>query len=187
MDMRYALFRLVCLCLFSFFLLEGCSRGKVPFNEPSDLRGKSMEELQQMQKQILQEKAGKILSDEELACIEMIREQERRLENPWIFGEWRERHGQRLIFRDDGTVSVGARNGAYDELGIYKYFSAEEPSYETVWTLLQDASGDPVAMISHPYGENLLYPFHKDRGHVYEQIGDMQISRETGCYFTKVQ
>ena len=110
MDMRYALFRLVCLCLFSFFLLEGCSRGKVPFNEPSDLRGKSMEELQQMQKQILQEKAGKILSDEELACIEMIREQERRLENPWIFGEWRERHtGQGLPAQRPGGGEIFPR------------------------------------------------------------------------------
>lgn len=187
MDMRFSFYRLVCLCLFSFLLLEGCSRGKVPITEPADLRGKSMGELQQLRKDILQEKAGKVLSDEELACIEMIREQELRLANPWIFGEWRERHGRRLIFRDDGTVSVGARNGAYDELGIYKYFSAEEPSFETVWTLLLDTAGDPVAMISQPYGENLLYPFHKDRNHVYEQVGDMQISRETGCYFTKVQ
>ena len=176
--MRFLVFRLVCLCLLSFFALEGCSRGKAPFNDPSELRGKSMEELRQIQKDIIEKKAGDI---------EMIREQERRLENPWIFGEWRERHGQRLIFRDDGTVSVGARSGAYDELGVYKYFSAEEPSFETVWTLLQDAAGDPVAMISQPYGENLLYPFHKDRNHVYEQTGDMQISRETGCYFTKVQ
>ena len=43
--MRFLVFRLVCLCLLSFFALEGCSRGKAPFNDPSELRGKSMEEL----------------------------------------------------------------------------------------------------------------------------------------------
>ena len=84
--MRFLVFRLVCLCLLSFFTLEGCSRGKAPFNDPSELRGKSMEELRQIQKDIIEKKAGELLSDEELACIEMIREQERRLENPWIFG-----------------------------------------------------------------------------------------------------
>ena len=183
--MRFPFVPLLCLCVLSSLLMAGCSQKKTP--NPDELRGKSKEEVQQMREEILSAKEGKELTVEETARVEMLREQERRLENAWIFGEWRERHGHRLIFRDDGTVSVGARGGAYDELGVYKFFSSEEPSYESVWAVFYDASGDPVIVVEQPSGENLIYPFHKDRNSVYEQAGDLQTSRETGCYYTKNQ
>ena len=172
------------LLLLVVLLVSACSGKKTV--DLSSLRGLPVEQLREMREEILEQAGDKPLSDQETAMVEMLREQERRLENAWIFGEWRERHGHRLIFRDDGTVSVGARGGAYDELGVYKFYSPEEPSYEAVWTLLYDASGDPVAVVTQPSGEDLLYPFHKERKHVYEQTGDLQTSRETGCYYSKI-
>ena len=183
--MRFPFVPLLCLCVLSGLLLAGCSRKKTP--NPDELRGMSKEEVQQMREEILAAKEGKALTIEETARVEMLREQERRLENAWVFGEWRERHGRRLIFRDDGTVSVGARSGAYDELGVYKFISPEEPAYESVWTVFYDASGDPVIVVEQSSGEDLIYPFHKARTHVYEETGDLQTSRETGCYYTKNQ
>ena len=172
------------LLLLAGVLVSACSGKKTV--DPSSLRGLPVEQLQQMREEILEQAGGKPLSAEETALVEQIREQERRLENAWIFGEWRERHGHRLIFRDDGTVSVGARGGMYDELGVYKFISPEEPSFEAVWTLLFDASGDPVAVVTQPSGEDLLYPFHKERKNVYEWTGDLQTARETGCYYSKI-
>jgi len=168
------------LCL----LTVSCRQEKKP--DPSSLRGIPLEELQQMRQDILDQAGDKPLSADETAQVEWIRAQERRLENAWVFGEWRERHGARLIFRDDGTVSVGARSGAYDELGVYKYFESEEPSYETTWELLYDTAGDPVVWIEQPSGERLIYPFHRSRNEVYERAGDLQASNETGCYFKKI-
>jgi hypothetical protein len=156
--------------------------------EPADLRGLTKEQLQEMRQSIYNSHGeGEDLTAGETARVEQLRDQERRLDNAWIFGEWRERHGRRLIFRDDGTVSVGARDGAYDELGIYKYFQAEEPSYETVWTLVYDAAGHPVVIVPQPAGDDLLYPFTGSRSSVYERTGDLQTSVETGCFFTKIQ
>lgn len=179
---------LVCFAVALAVFCASCGRGKQPdVPDASSLRGLSKEELQEMREEILAANEGKELGRKETARVELIREQERRLENAWIFGEWRERHGRRLIFRDDGTVSVGARSGAYDELGVYKFISPEEPSFEAVWTVLYDAAGDPVVVVPQPDGEDLLYPFHKARSSVYECTGDLQASRETGCYYTKNQ
>ena len=163
---------LLLLCvLLAGLLAVACGRDK-PLDAAA-LRGMSKEELQQMRQEILDRHGeGQSLSDRETALVEQIREQERRLDNAWIFGEWRERHGARLIFRDDGTVSVGARTGVYDELGVYKFISPEEPSFEAVWTLAYDPSGDPVAVVPQPDGGNFLYPFHRSRNAVYEQAGD---------------
>ena len=174
------------LLLILSLLAVSCGPGKAV--EPDDLRGLSKEDLEAMRMEILSRHAdGSRLSSRETADVELIREQERRLENAWILGEWRERHGHRLIFRDDGTVSVGARGGVYDELGVYKFISPEEPSFEAVWTLLYDASGDPVAVVTQPSCEDLLYPFHKERKSVFEWTGDLQTARETGCYYSKIQ
>ena len=119
--------------------------------------------------------------------MEQLRQQERRLENSWVFGEWRERHGARLIFRDDGTVSVGARGGVYDELGVYKFISPEEPSFETTWTVLPDEAGDPVILVLRRDGSSFLYPCHRDRDRLREYVGNLEESTETGFYFTKIQ
>ncbi|MBR5100095.1 MAG: hypothetical protein IKX34_02185 [Bacteroidales bacterium] len=155
--------------------------------DPESLRGLSKEQLQQMREDILQKHAdGSALSRVETANVELLREQERRLDNPWIFGEWRERHGARLIFRDDGSVSVGARGGVYDEVGIYKFISPEEPSFESTWSVVYDAAGDPVVVVLRKAG-NLLYPFHRSRTDVYEQAGDLMTATETGFYFSKSQ
>ena len=164
-----------------------CGREKQPAPmDAASLRGMPKEQIQQMREEIYERHSdGSVLTDSETQRVEVLREQERRLENVWILGEWRERHGRRLIFRDDGSVSVGAKSGAYDELGVYKYISPEEPSYEAVWSVCYDAAGDPVIVVPQPSGENLLYPFHKDRSSVYERTGDLQVSRETGCYYTK--
>ena len=177
---------IVCLCVLAGLLLAACRREKQP--DPAELRGLTLEELQEMRQAVYDSHgAGEDLSAAETARVEMLRDQERRLENAWIFGEWRERHGRRLIFRDDGSVSVGAKTGAYDEWGVYKFFSAEEPAYEAVWTLVYDADGHPVAVVPQPSGDDLLYPFTKDRGSVYERTGDLQTSVETGCFYTKIQ
>ena len=183
--MRLPFTTFLCLCVLYGLLAGGCARQKTP--DPSSLRGKSREELQQMREDIVSAKEGKALSAKETAVVEMLREQERRLDNAWIFGEWRERHGRRLIFRDDGTVSVGAKGGEYDEWGVYKFISPEEPSFEAVWSVLYDASGDPVVVVPQPSGENLLFPFHKARASVYESTGDLQTARATGAYYTKNQ
>lgn len=113
--------------------------------------------------------------------------QERRLENDWIFGEWQDSHGARLIFRDDGSVSVGARGGTYDELGEYRFISPEEPSFEAVWTLFYDEAGQPVVEIPRPDGSHFIYPFHQSRKEVYERVGDLLESAETGFNFKKNQ
>jgi len=169
---------LICLLAFS------CDPGRRL--DSSSLRGLSKETLQEMREEILARHAdGSPLSRKETARVEQIRDQERRLENAWIFGEWKERHGARLIFRDDGTVSVGARSGEYDELGIYKFVSPEIPSFEAVWTLVYDTAGKPVVLIGRSDGSSLLYPFGDSRNSVRERVGDLQQSSETGCYFTK--
>ena len=184
--MRSEIHLLLSLVLLAGLLAAACGRDK-PLDAAS-LRGMPREQLQQMRQEILDRHGeGEPLSDRETALVEQIREQERRLDNAWIFGEWRERHGARLIFRDDGTVSVGARTGIYDELGVYKFISPEVPSFEAVWTLVYDAAGDPVAVIPQPDGGHLLYPFHRSRNAVYEQAGDWQQAADTGFYFTKIQ
>ena len=179
---------LFCL-LFSLFLLgsaSSCLR-----DEPLDavsLRGLSLEQLVQMREEILARHAdGSALSRVETANVTLLREQERRLENAWVFGEWRERHGARLIFRDDGSVSVGARGGYYDELGVYKFISPEQPAFEAIWSVVQDAAGDPVILIARPSGPGLVYPCHRDRNSLSEREGDLQESSETGFYFTRNQ
>lgn len=155
---------------------------------PEDLRGIPKEQLQELREEILSRHAdGSALSKRETAEVEALRDQERRLDNPWIFGEWQERHGARLIFRDDGTVSVGARGGYYDELGVYKFTSPEQPSYESTWTLTYDEAGDPVAVVIRREGDCFLYPFHDSRKSVHEQQGDLQTAVETGFYFKKNQ
>lgn len=156
--------------------------------DASALRGLSKEELQQMRETVLARHAdGSPLSGRETAYVEQLREQERRLDNPWIFGEWRERHGARLIFRDDGTVSVGARGGVYDEWGVYRFISPEEPAYESVWTVGYDTAGDPVIYIARKDGSRLIYPCHRSRNDFSECAGELEDARETGYYFTKMQ
>ena len=177
------------LLLFSclYLLAVSCGGGKVI--DPASLRGLSQTELQQMREEILARHAdGSALSDSETEYIEQIRDQERRLENAWVFGEWRERHGARLIFRDDGSVSVGARGGAYDELGVYKFISPEEPSYDAIWTLIYDDKGDPVVLIpAKGSAPARVYPFHGSHKEVREQVGDLLTAVETGFYYTKTQ
>ena len=176
---------LVTACLLTAGLC-GCGRTK-PI-DPDSLRGLPIEELQMMREEImLKHSDGSALSAQETENVALLREQERRLENVWILGEWRERHGARLIFRDDGSVNVGARAGAYDELGVYKYLPSEQPSYESVWTVYYDEAGDPVVTVRQSSGSYFLYPFHKSRKSVYEQEGDLQTASETGCLFTKIQ
>lgn len=165
-----------------------CACGRSTPVTPEDLRGVPKEQLQELREEILSRHAdGSALSKRETAEVEALRDQERRLDNPWIFGEWQERHGARLIFRDDGTVSVGARGGYYDELGVYKFTSPEEPSYESTWTLTYDEAGDPVAVVIRREGDCFLYPFHDSRKSVHEQQGDLQTAVETGFYFKKNQ
>ena len=172
--------------LLAGMLGAACHREKLP--DADALRGLPKEDLQAMRESILARHAdGSALSDLETQSVELLRAQERRLDNAWIFGEWRERHGARLIFRDDGTVSVGARSGVYDEWGVFKYISPETPAYEEIWTLLYDEAGDPVAVVPQPGGPDLLYPFHRSRKEVYERTGDLLESVETGCYFSKIQ
>ncbi len=164
---------------------SACGR-RAKLLDPSSLRGMSLEQLQTMREQIQSRHAdGSSLSAVEAANVAVLRAQERRLENAWIFGEWRERHGARLIFRDDGTVNVGARAGAYDELGIYKYLPAEQPSYESLWELIYDESGDPLVLVGTDDGY-LVYPFHGSRSEVYECSGDLLEVTPTGCYFVKI-
>lgn len=172
------------LLLILSLLAVSCGPGKAV--EPDALRGLSKEDLEAMRMEILSRHAdGSSLSSRETADVELIREQERRLENAWIFGQWQERHGARLIFRDDGTVSVGARAGVYDELGVYKYVSPEVPAFEAVWTLVYDAEGNPVVLVDKAEGTCLVYRFHKSRNSVREEAGDLQASSETGCLFVK--
>ena len=170
-----------------FCLLTGTCAREQPLDAAS-LRGMPKERLQEMRQEILSRHAdGSPLSRKETARVELIREQERRLDNAWIFGEWRERHGARLIFRDDGSVSVGARSGQYDELGIYKFITPEEPAFESAWSLVYDQAGDPVVLIARPRGPGYVYPFHESRTSVREKVGDLQEASENGCYFVKVQ
>lgn len=179
--------RLFVFLLASALLLPAACKS-VKTLDPGDLRGLSKEQLQEMRQSVYDRHGeGEDLSASETALVEQLREHERRLDNAWVFGEWRERHGRRLIFRDDGTVSVGARSGAYDEWGVYKYFSAEEPSYEAIWTVVYDVAGHPVVVVPQPGGDDLLYPFTDSRTNVYERTGDLQASQETGCYYTKIQ
>ena len=175
------------VCVFILVSLSASCNRPQPL-DPDSLRGLSLETLQEMREDILaQHEDGSELSPVETANVELLREQERRLENSWVFGEWRERHGARLLFRDDGTVSVGARGGEYDELGIYKYVSPEIPAYESTWSVAFDEAGDPVILVDgQADGEGLLYAFHKSRKEVYEQAGDLQTAAETGYYFTKM-
>lgn len=162
-----------------------CTREK-PL-EAADLRGLTQAQLQQMREEILARHAdGSPLSSCETANVELLREQERRLDNGWVFGEWRERHGARLIFRDDGTVSVGARDGVYDELGVYKFISPEQPSFESVWRVVYDEEGNPVVLVSTPSGPDLIYPGRRGAKTLNERTGDLQLSSETGYYFTKI-
>ena len=165
-----------------------CTKDKPKPLSLDDLRGVTLDELVQMREDILANHAdGSELSQVEAGNVALLRDQERRLENGWIFGEWRERHGARLIFRDDGSVSVGARGGEYDELGVYKFISPEQPPYEAVWTLVYDNDGQPVVLIpAHGEAPARVYPFGKSRNEVYEQAGDLLTAVETGCYFTKM-
>ena len=167
-------------------LAAGCGRDK-PL-DPASLRGLSMEQLQQMREEILsRHREGDPLSDRETQRVELIRAQERRLENMWVLGEWRERHGARLIFRDDGTVSVGARSGIYDELGVYRFISPEEPAFESAWDLYYDENGEPIVVVARQDGSAYIYPFKRSHNEVYEQVGDVLMSSPTGCYFVKNQ
>lgn len=178
----------IALILLSALLLTLSSCAPKSRVDSDALRGLSAESLQEMREEILSRHSdGSPLSDSETAEVELIREQERRLANGWIFGQWVDKHGARLIFRDDGTVSVGARRGAYDEFGIFKFFPSEEPSYETSWSVTYDVAGDPVVMVNARSGETLIYPFHKSRKEVYEMSGDLQTGAMTGFLFTKTQ
>jgi hypothetical protein len=181
--------RTVTLFLLVLLLSSGlCACGRSAPVVPADLRGVPKEQLQERREEILSRHAdGSSLSQRETAEVEALRDQERRLENPWIFGEWQDRHGARLIFRDDGSVSVGARGGYYDELGIYKFTSPEQPAYESTWTLTYDEEGKPVVLVARPDGDSFLYPFHDARRSVHEQQGDLQTAVETGFIFKKNQ
>ena len=171
----FSCLRFSALLLLTAFSLLSC-RCERPL-DAGDLRGKSREELQQMREAVLARHAdGSELSRRETAYVEQLRQQERRLENAWVFGEWRERHGARLIFRDDGTVSVGARGGV-----------SEEPSFETTWTVLPDEAGDPVILVLRRDGSSFLYPCHRDRDRLREHVGNLEEFTETGFYFTKIQ
>lgn len=170
----------LCLCA------GGCGRDRRI--DAASLRGLPRERIVQMREEILARHAdGSALSKRETDNVETLRTQERRLENAWMFGEWRERHGARLIFRDDGSVSVGARSGRYNALGIYEFVSPEEAAFESVWTLVYDPSGEPVVLVARPEGPDLVYPFHRFRDRVYEYSGDLLSASETGCYFVKIQ
>ena len=84
-----------------------CTKDKPEPLSLDDLRGVTLDNLVQMREDILAKHAdGSELSSVEADNVALLRDQERRLENGWIFGEWRERHGARLIFRDDGSVNV---------------------------------------------------------------------------------
>lgn len=183
------MYRPVTLLLFACLLTGGlCACRRAQPVTPQSFRGMPKEQLQEQREEILARHAdGSELSAHETALVEAIREQERRLDNTWVLGEWQERHGARLIFRDDGTVSVGARGGYYDELGVYKFASPEQPSYESTWTLTYDEAGDPVVLVARKDGDSFLYPFHDSRKSVHEQAGDLQAAAETGFYFKKVQ
>lgn len=164
-----------------------CACGRSTPVTPASFRGVPKEQLQERREEILSRHAdGSALSKKETAEVEAIRDQERRLENTWVLGEWQERHGARLIFRDDGTVSVGARSGEYDELGVFKFISPEQPAYESTWTLVYDEAGDPVVLVQREEGGCYRYPFHSSRNSVHEQAGDLQTAVETGCYFKKI-
>ena len=165
------------MLLLAVLLTSACTGKKIV--EPSSLRGLSVEQLQQMRQDILDRAGGKTLSVEETAFVEELRDQERRLDNAWIFGEWRERHGARLIFRDDGSANVGARTGTYDEVGVYKFFATEQPSYETIWSVYYDEAGDPVVLVATPDGDYLVFPFHDSRNRVYERRGSLLESGKT--------
>ena len=179
------LFFLLCLFL-AASVLPSCTCER-PL-DAADLRGLSKEELLQKREAVLARHTdGSPLSGRETAYVEQLREQERRLDNPWIFGEWRERHGSRLIFRDDGTVSVGARGGVYDEWGVYRFVSPEEPAYETTWKVGYDTAGDPVIYVARKDGSWLIYPCHRSRNSFSECAGDLENAPETGFYFTKIQ
>ncbi len=148
-----------------------CACGRSAPVAPADFRGVPKEQLQERREEILARHAdGSSLSQRETAEVEALRDQERR-----------------LIFRDDGSVSVGARGGYYDELGIYKFTSPEEPPYESTWTLTYDEEGKPVVLVARPDGDNFLYPFHDARRSVHELQGDLQTAVETGFIFKKNQ
>ncbi len=182
--------RIACFCLLACLLMTAlfvpsciCSR---PL-DPDAIRGLPLETLREMREAILARHAdGSALSSRETADVELLREQERRLENAWVFGEWRERHGTRLIFRDDGSVSVGARGGVYDEWGVYRFISPEEPAFESTWSVGYDEAGDPVISILLRDGDRFLYPCHRSRDSFSERRGTLTESSETGFYFTKI-
>ena len=182
--------RIACLMLLACLLWTGLGVSSCTCTRPLDaaaLRGLSPETLRTMREEIFSRHAdGSALSPRETADVELLREQERRLENAWVFGEWRERHGSRLIFRDDGTVSVGARGGYYDEWGVYRFISPEEPGFETTWSVGYDEAGDPVVYIQLRDGKSLSYPFHRSRDSFSERRGDLYESSETGFYYTKI-
>ena len=174
------------VCLLMLGTASSCLREQLL--DPASLRGLSKEELKQMREEILaRHTGGGSLSRVETANVELLREQERRLENAWVFGEWQERHGARLIFRDDGSVSVGARSGYYDELGVYKFISPEQPAFEAVWSVAQDTAGNPVILIPQSSGPGLVYFCQRDHKSLTERAGDLQESAETGFYFTRIQ
>ena len=139
MKMRRTTLFLAGFLLASLSISCTCTTGRTTPLSLDDLRGLPLETVIQMREDILAKHPdGGSLTKTEADNVALLRDQERRLENAWLFGEWRERHGSRLMFRDDGTVSVGARGGAYDELGVYKFMSPEEPSYDAIWTLVYD-------------------------------------------------
>ena len=178
---------LLLTCLLAAIPILSCEK-----EQPLDLsalRGIPLETLTRMREDILARHAdGSALSKVEAANVALLRDQERRLGNAWIFGEWRERHGARLLFRDDGTVTVGARGGEYDELGVYKFISPEQPPYESVWSVVYDAGGNPVVLVeAKGQAPPLVYPFEGSRTSVREQAGDLSAAIETGFYFSKVR
>ena len=184
MEFRYCLLPAIVALVLSSLCLGACT------GRPSggdSLRGVSRENLVRQQEEIL---AGhddvSRLSRRERDRLALLQEQERRLENPWVFGEWRERHGARLMFRDDGSVSVGEREGSYDELGVYKFTDPSE-AFEGTWTLSYDTEGNPVVTISRPGGGCFVYFFHDSRDRVQEMEGDTSSAVPTGCLFTKMK
>ena len=189
MKMRRATLILAGFLLACLSISCTCTTGRTTPLSLDDLRGLPLETVIQMREDILAKHPdGGSLTKAEADNVALLRDQERRLENAWLFGEWRERHGSRLMFRDDGTVSVGARGGAYDELGVYKFISPEEPSYDAIWTLVYDDKGDPVVLIpAKGSAPARVYPFHGSHKEVREQVGDLLTAVETGFYYTKTQ
>lgn len=174
----------IAIALTLAFCLGGC-RDRQP--GVKEYRGVPKEQLVRQQEEILERHDdGSPLSRKELRKMESLQEQAGRLDNPWVFGEWRERHGARLVFRDDGTVSVGAREGSYDALGVFKFTDPSE-AYEGRWTITSDPEGNPVVTVTRPDGGNYLYFFRDRREAVEEMEGDIASPVPTGCFFTKMK